>query len=133
MEISVLLLRLRKERRLSQAEVAGQIGVSQSAYCSWESDRAVPKVRYYGPLAAVFGVDLQQLFIASQTDELPVPATPEKRADDAPAEWQNLLITAQEETIRLQKLRMERLEGENQQLRQQLFQASKQASKRRLT
>ena len=47
MEIGILLLRLRKERRLSQAEVAEQFGVSQSAYCGWESERATPGVRHW--------------------------------------------------------------------------------------
>ncbi|GAB2791072.1 hypothetical protein GCM10027275_40010 [Rhabdobacter roseus] len=38
MKLGAILLRLRKKQRLSQAEVADYMGVSQSTYCAWESE-----------------------------------------------------------------------------------------------
>lgn len=69
MKIGTVLLRLRKERRLSQIEVAEHIGVCQSAYCAWESDRTTPSARHYGPLATLFGLDLAALMAGTLVKE----------------------------------------------------------------
>jgi transcriptional regulator with XRE-family HTH domain len=56
--------KLRKHReiaRLSQQEVADAIGVSQSTYNLWESDKSRFRVDYLPKLAEVYGVDIGEL------------------------------------------------------------------------
>ena len=120
MQIGTLLLKRRKERRLSQSEAAEQIGVSQSTYCAWESDRVLPSARHYGPLAGLLGLDVRELlFLAA---ELPAPAAlPLAPPANPPVPTlQDDLVSVQRETIALQKQRIEHLEAENQQLQQRL-------------
>lgn len=128
MELGTLLLKLRKERRLSQAEVADRVGVSQSAYCAWESDRATPGARHYGPLAILFSIDIHKLIPAGLPAGLPAgcppDTTPLSLANGRSGALQEVLITTQQETIALQKQRIKHLEAENQQLRR-LTEASK--------
>lgn len=117
MKIGTLLLKLRKACRLSQSEVADQVGVSQSAYCAWESDRATPGARYYGALAALFKVDIQELLPVDQLANYRLEATSSLPAAGQSATLEEVLIQAQQETIGLQKQRIENLEAENQRLR----------------
>ncbi len=114
-------MKLRRERRLSQAEVAEHIGVCQSAYCAWESDRAVPSARHYNSLAALFAIDLAALLSGNLVNKispqlLPTPATP-----SPPVELQAEIIQAQRETITLQRQRIENLEAENKHLQHRLI------------
>ena len=125
MEIGILLLRLRKERRLSQAEVAEQLGISQSAYCSWESEKAIPGVRYWPALAAFLGVELRELLAPAQPPDQPVVAPPPAGQAPPLQDEREELLAAQREIITLQKLRLKRMEAENQQLQQLLRAADK--------
>jgi transcriptional regulator with XRE-family HTH domain len=50
------LITYRKKLRLSQYEVAEQVGVSQAAYSTWEADTVIYKVNYLPKLAKAFGV-----------------------------------------------------------------------------
>lgn len=117
MKLGTLLLRLRKERRLSQAEVADRVGVSQSAYCAWESDRATPGARHYGTLAIMFSVDIQELMPSGLLAACPPETTSLPLANGRSAALLELLINTQQETITLQKQHIEHLEAENRQLR----------------
>jgi len=117
MKIGTLLLKLRKARRLSQSEVADRVGVSQSAYCAWESDRATPSARHYSPLAALFEVDLLALLPVDQLADCRPEATFPLSAASQSATLEEVLIKTQQETIGLQKQRTENLEAENQRLR----------------
>lgn len=118
MKIGILLLKMRKERRLSQEAVAEQLGVCQSSYCAWESDRAMPSARHYGPIATLFNIDVRDLLTGVSTSvpgiNLPVPAL------DIEPTLQEDLIKIQREAIALQKQRIEHLSAENNQLRTRL-------------
>lgn len=117
MKIGTLLLKMRKARRLSQSEVADRVGVSQSAYCAWESDRATPGARHYGPLAILFEVDIRELLPVDQLADCRPEATYPLSAASQSATLEGVVIKAQQETIGLQKQRIEGLEAENQRLR----------------
>ncbi len=54
--ISTRLLELRKERALSQAKLAKEIGVTQKAIDFWEKGINEPKVSYIVKLAYFFNV-----------------------------------------------------------------------------
>ncbi|WP_035562387.1 helix-turn-helix domain-containing protein [Hymenobacter sp. IS2118] len=119
MKIGAVLLKARKARRLSQAEVAEQLGVCQSAYCGWESDRSMPNARYYRPLTALFGMELQDLLPADLA-QAASPSSIVSSVDTVQPSSNDELVTAQREAIALQKRWIAHLESENERLRQQL-------------
>ena len=45
MNLGEMLIKARKDRGLSQEELAGQIGVSRSAVAKWESGRGMPDIK----------------------------------------------------------------------------------------
>lgn len=121
MKIGAILLKLRRERRFSQIEVAERIGVCQSAYCTWESDRAMPSARYYSSLAALFNVDLAALISGNLVDKVssrPILLPP---TDSSGIGLHEEIIQIQRETIVLQKQRIEHLEAENKHLQQRIM------------
>lgn len=62
-DLQFSLHELRARNRLTQKEVAEQLGVSVQTYCAWEKDVsgvAVSKVR---AVAELFGVSLEQIFL----------------------------------------------------------------------
>ena len=48
--------RLRKERGLTQEELAEQLGVTAQAVSKWENETGMPDISQIVPLAGVFGV-----------------------------------------------------------------------------
>lgn len=64
------LVRLRKNRGLSQTEVAGELEVSQPAYHKWESDEAKPSLENIVKISRFYEVELTDLLedIFSQTN-----------------------------------------------------------------
>ncbi len=55
------LKKLRAERRLTQREVAGQIGVAANSYATWEQNEGTPHLLHLIDLAELFGVTLDEL------------------------------------------------------------------------
>ena len=55
------LLELRKEKGLSQAKLAKEIGVSFSVVCYWETDRAEPTALNLVKLADFFDISVDYL------------------------------------------------------------------------
>ena len=55
------LLELRKERKISQAKLATEIGVSFSVVCYWETDRAEPTAPNLVKLSDFFNVSVDYL------------------------------------------------------------------------
>lgn len=55
------LKRLRKEAKLSQAELSALLGVHQTAVSQWECGRTAPDVRSLKKLAALYSVSLEAL------------------------------------------------------------------------
>ncbi len=54
--------RLRKERNLTQEELAEQLGVTFQAVSKWENDTGMPDISQVVPIAHVFGVSTDVLF-----------------------------------------------------------------------
>ena len=59
------LKELRKNMKITQKEVATQLGVSIQAYSSWETEKTEPSNEMLKKLADFFGVSIDELF----TDE----------------------------------------------------------------
>lgn len=59
----------RKLLKLSQVQLAQQVGASQSAIANWEKKRQVPTTEYLTSLAAVLQVSLEWLLTGAPTPE----------------------------------------------------------------
>lgn len=57
-----IIRRLRKERSLTQDELAEQLGVTFQAVSKWENDAGMPDISQIVPLATVFNVSTDVLF-----------------------------------------------------------------------
>lgn len=57
-----IIRRLRKERNLTQDELAEQLGVTSQAISKWENDTGMPDISQVIPLATVFNVSTDVLF-----------------------------------------------------------------------
>lgn len=67
---------LRKERGLSQAEVAEELNVSRQAVSRWERGTSAPSTDNLMCLAKLYGVSLDHL-VGDDTDDLPMDAEKE--------------------------------------------------------
>ena len=59
--------KLRKERNLTQEELAEQLNVSAQAVSKWENETGLPDISQVIPLASVFGVSTDVLFGLADT------------------------------------------------------------------
>ena len=57
-----IIRKLRKERKLTQEELAEQLGVTFQAVSKWENDAGMPDISQVVPIAHVFGVSTDVLF-----------------------------------------------------------------------
>lgn len=57
-----IIRRLRKERNLTQEELAEQLNISAQVVSKWESESSMPDISQVVPLANVFGVSTDVLF-----------------------------------------------------------------------
>ena len=57
-----IIRRLRKEKKLTQEELAEQLGVTFQAVSKWENDVGMPDISQIVPIAHVFGVSTDVLF-----------------------------------------------------------------------
>ncbi len=57
-----IIKRLRKEKNLTQEELAEQLNISAPAVSKWESDTSMPDISQVVPLANLFGVPTDVLF-----------------------------------------------------------------------
>ena len=56
-----LIAALRKEKGMTQAELAGQMGVTDKAVSKWERDLSLPDVNTIPKLAELFGLTVDEL------------------------------------------------------------------------
>lgn len=61
MSLGNKLLKIRKERNLTQEEMSYIIGVSQSTYCDWESDTSKPNFKNIYKICKEFDIDIEEL------------------------------------------------------------------------
>ena len=63
-----IIRRLRKERNLTQEELAEQLNITYQAVSRWENGTGMPDISQVVPLARVFGVSTDVLFGIYDTD-----------------------------------------------------------------
>lgn len=76
--IAVNLRHLRTRRRLSQEEVAGQIGVTRQAVAKWENGDTLPDILNCEALADLFDVSLNDL-VRHDSEQEGVPIGPKNK------------------------------------------------------
>ena len=67
MNIGKNIYTLRKEKKVTQAQLAEKLGVSEQAVSKWENDLCAPDVSMFPILADYFGVSIDHLFGRVQT------------------------------------------------------------------
>lgn len=78
-----IIKRLRKERGLTQEELAERLSISAPAISKWENDAGMPDISQIVPLASVFGVRTDVLF-GLHTDGADAAIAEAKKATDLP-------------------------------------------------
>ncbi len=73
---------LREAAGLTQAQLAVQMGLTQSTICAWESEIYLPKARQLPALAKALGCEINDLFV----DEADAPASIDYPNQDEPME-----------------------------------------------
>ena len=61
-----IIRRLRKERNLTQEELAEQLGVTCQAVSKWENGQAFPRIDTFEKLAAALDTSVENIFSASK-------------------------------------------------------------------
>lgn len=69
MTISYRLKELRKEKKLTQAKVAEDLGITQQSYARWENDKVTPTSEKLAQIAKYYGVTTDYL-LGEKTDEV---------------------------------------------------------------
>lgn len=67
MTIGEKLLNLRKQKNLSQEEVANCLNVSRQTISKWETDQSTPDLDKIGPLCELFEISADELIIGEPT------------------------------------------------------------------
>ena len=79
-----IIMRLRKDRGLTQEQLANELGISYQAVSKWETGNSCPDLTALPLLADLFGVSIDALFGRTETETAPVTAAPESAADALP-------------------------------------------------
>lgn len=84
MEQAKILVRLRKEKGLSQTEAARALKVSRQAVSQWENGRAFPSAEKLLALSRLYHVTVEELYDSNVAEEMPVDTGQEMPVDAAP-------------------------------------------------
>lgn len=88
MEFHEKLQALRKQKCLTQEELASQLFVSRSAVSKWESGRGYPGIDSLKAISKLFSVSIDDLLSADKPDTLTVKEHPDKeRSAFRPINW----------------------------------------------
>lgn len=62
------LFKLRKEKGMTQAELAQALGVTNKAVSKWETGEAMPETALLLPISRIFGVSVDELLDGKRSD-----------------------------------------------------------------
>ena len=81
--IGEIIAQKRKEKKLTQEELAERMGVSAQAVSKWENGLSCPDITLLPPLAALFGVTVDELLgVERKPETVLVPEGERKRIED---------------------------------------------------
>ena len=95
MNIGTNIYALRKEKKITQAQLAEKVGVSVQAISKWENDQCAPDVSLFPIIADFFGVSIDRLFgyhISHYADEVEAIM---KAADDSMNTYKEIEIISE--------------------------------------
>ena len=81
MTIGKRIAHLRKEKGLTQEELAGHMGISPQAVSKWENDQTCPDISALPKLARLFGVTVDELLEGKEALPAVRMLPPEQRKD----------------------------------------------------
>ena len=79
MELHERIDQLRKERNITQQDLADRLGVSRQAVSRWEMGTAKPEVESLTALAKVFDITVDELLTGEMPGERETPATEKQK------------------------------------------------------
>ena len=94
MKLSERLTELRKEKNLSQAELADALNVSRQSVSLWENGSTVPALDKLQFLAEFYGVTLDELFYSVEGKPKPQEAAPQATEENPKRKWVYLCTAA---------------------------------------
>ena len=94
MQLSERLTELRKEKNLSQAELADALNVSRQSVSLWENGSTVPALDKLQFLAEFYGVTLAELFCSVEERPKSQEATPPQKVEKHKRKWVSLCAAA---------------------------------------
>lgn len=68
-KIRNFILELRKEKNMTQQELADQIGVTDKAISKWENGRGMPDLSLMKPLCNALGITINELLSSEKLDK----------------------------------------------------------------
>ena len=95
MNIGTNIYTLRKEKKITQAQLAEKLGVSEQAISKWENNQCAPDVSIFPIIADYFGVSIDRLFgyhMSSYNDEVEAIM---KAADDSMNTYKEIEIISE--------------------------------------
>lgn len=95
MNIGTNIYTLRKEKKITQAQLAEKLGVSEQAISKWENDQCAPDVSLFPVIADLFAVSIDRLFgyhMNSYADEVKAIM---KAADDSMDTYKEIEIISE--------------------------------------
>lgn len=75
-EMKEIISSRRKERNMTQEQLAEKIGVSAKVVSKWETGRSLPDTSFLLPLCDALGLTVQELLRAEEGAKSPLPARP---------------------------------------------------------
>ena len=86
MELHERIYQLRKEKNMTQQELADQLGVSRQAVSRWEMGTAKPELDSLASLSRIFGITVDELLTGEQAavDDVPIV---EEKTKPRPRKW----------------------------------------------
>ena len=81
-KVSKNIKELRKERNMTQDELAQKLFVTRQAVSSWENDRTQPDIFMLGKIREVFGVSIEELLYGKEDIYMDTSSTSRKLASE---------------------------------------------------
>lgn len=68
-KISKLIAKCRKEKNLTQRELAEKVGVSDKSVSKWENGKCLPDVSLYMELCEILGITINEFFLGEKIQD----------------------------------------------------------------
>ena len=88
---------LRREKGLTQDELAQKLGVSSQAVSKWENDQTCPDILLLPQLAQILGVSVDELLSGKKDEQKTVRMLPESERKDIKDMMLRIVVTTKDE------------------------------------